>query len=269
MVNSASGFSALVAMGAMSRGRKLTKLAKGGKLAARAGLSAGTKGSKVALKAAKFLKVGKIAGRASGVLAVVTVGIDIGLGVLEMEQRKSQLEEQQKQLRGELTTAQRDLAVVVAENGQIQKPIDDVLRSVKPRQTLGSGPAWFDATKRDLEQTIRKLVSVSGIAQMARDKAVQTRGQPLRDRIRYVVAVDPEISPEEAEDIIRVIDTEDGIASSDFADLGGGSCSASASRRSPKATAPVANIAEAIPAILLQTIGIWERSISRTTTATS
>lgn len=221
VVNSASSFSALVAMGAMSRGRKLTKLAKGGKLAARAGLSAGTKGSKVALKAAKFLKVGKIAGRASGVLAVVTVGIDIGLSVLEMEQRKSQLEDQQKQLRGELATAQRDLAVVVAENGQIQKRIDDVLRSVKPRQTLGSWPAWFDDTKRDLEQTIRKLVSVSGIAQMAREKAVQTRGQPLRDRIRYVVAVDPEISPEEAEDIIRAIDTEDGIASSDFADLGG------------------------------------------------
>ena len=212
VVGATDGAAALVALATLSKGRKLTKLAKAGRAGGSSALKASAKASKIMSKASKFMKIGKTAGRASGVLAVVTVGLDVGLSVAELEIKKSELEDTLAILNREIAAGKQALAAVQRENASIQSNINALLNSVQPPQTLGSWLAWVEDTRRDLRAVIERLITASGAIRRAEDKAVQTRGKPMTERIRRVAAVDPDISEAEARQIIDRLDSAAGIA---------------------------------------------------------
>lgn len=209
VVGAADGIAVLVALAALSKGSKLAKL---GQVGTSAGLKTGAKASQVLVKSSKFIKVGKMAGKASGVLAVVTVGIDIGLSVVELEAKKSALEKTLSELNSGIAEAQKDLADLKRDNEGISGSIQSLLRSVSPPQTQGSWQSWVEATRASLRLGIVRLLSVSETIRRAEQKAEQTRGKPLDLRISYVAAIDPAISLEEARQIIDRIDRAAGKA---------------------------------------------------------
>ncbi len=215
VVGVSDGAAALVAIGALSKSRKLTKLAKIGQTSAKSGLKAGTNVAKVMAKASKFMKIGKLAGRASGALAVVTVGLDIGMSVAELEIKKSSLEETLKNLDEGIAEAQESLNDLKAENRGIQSHIGSLLNSVAPPQSRQGWNKWVEETREQLRSVTEKLISVTGIIALAEQKAIQTRGLSTDLRVQYVAAIDPAISEEEAAEIITSIDRRTGVADPD------------------------------------------------------
>ncbi len=209
IVGAADGTAALVTLAALSKAKRLTKLSNIARTssAARTGTSAVVN---TAAKSAKFLKVGKLAGRASGVLAIASVGLDIGLSVVELEQKNAQIKTVLAELDSDIAEANQDLSALRQEKTEILSRINELLASVEPPQTQGSWPNWVDATGDALKAAIDRLTSVSGIIEQAKKKAEQTRGKPLEQRIKHVVAIDPNISPEEARQIIETVDREAG-----------------------------------------------------------
>lgn len=212
VVSAGSGLAALVALGALSKSRSLGSAASLARVGAHSGAKASAKVGEALAKSAKFLKIGKIAGRASGALAVITVGLDIGLSVAELEAKKSQLEDQLRQLAADLNEAETDLAGLRAEREGVAARIRSLLQSVKPPPSLGGWSAWVDATRDALRDATRRLVSVSGIVASAEKRAEQTRGEPFERRARHVAAVDPDISIDEAGEIIARVDQAAGLA---------------------------------------------------------
>src|SRR5690606_11814891 len=97
----ASGVAGVTSGGALARASKLAK-------AARAAGGAGT--AKLSGPASKLAAVGKLAGRASGVLAVATIGLDIGMTFAQLEKRKDELADQLEQLDDALAEADRQIA---------------------------------------------------------------------------------------------------------------------------------------------------------------
>ena len=205
IVGVADGTAALIALGSLSKAKRLTKVSK----LTRTGSSAVVN---TAAKSSKFLKVGKLAGRASGVLAVVSVGLDIGLSVAELERQKAQLEKTLAELDRDIAEAQRDLSALRQEKSEILSRINELLNSVEPPQTLKSWPAWAESTQEALRSVVNRLISVNGIIDRALQKAEQTRGKPLEQRVNHVAAIDPNISKAEALEIIKMVDREAGYS---------------------------------------------------------
>ena len=157
VVGAADGIAVLVALAAAP---KEPSWRSSGRVGTSAGLKTSAKASQVLVKSSKFIKVGKMAGRASGVLAVVTVGIDIGLSVVELEAKKSALEKTFSELNSGIAEAQKDLADLKRENEGISGSIQSLLRSVSPPQTQGSWQSWVEATWASLRLGIVRLLSV-------------------------------------------------------------------------------------------------------------
>jgi len=191
--NAASGVTGLVGLSALakaSKGLKASKLS-----------SAASKGS-------KFAKVGKLASRASVVLAVATVGLDIGLSVVELEKREDDLTKNIKALDEGISEANRDITSLRKETRQIGLRIYEVLNSVEPPQTEISWDGWVEATRASLEKLRSRLVDAYSIRAKAIQIAQKTKGHPMASREQLVASVDINISIEEARDIISLVDNE-------------------------------------------------------------
>jgi hypothetical protein len=209
IVGVVEGTAALAALAALSKAKRLTKLSN----LARTGSATRTGTSAIvntAAKSAKFLKVGKLVGRASGVLAIASLGLDIGLSVAELEQKNAQIKAVLAELDSDIAEANKDLSDLHQEKVEVLSRINELLASVEPPQTQASWPDWVEATGDTLKAAIDRLTSVKGIIERAKQKAAQTRGKPLEQRVSHVAAIDPNISAEEAEQIIKEVDSEAG-----------------------------------------------------------
>lgn len=180
-------------------------------------LKASLKASKVASvgskagKASKFLKIGKLAGKASVVLSVASIGLDIGLSVVELEAKKDTLEQNLRELNDGIAEANRDITSLRREIRQIRLRIYELLNSVDPVQTEGSWNSWVETTKRQLEKARERLVSFVSIREKAIKVAQFTKGQAYEDRVRLISSIDPEISEDEAKSIIADVDQVKGL----------------------------------------------------------
>ena len=178
-------------------------------LSALAKASKGLKGSKVssaASKGSKFAKAGKLASRASVVLAVATVGLDIGLSVVELEKREDDLTKNIKALDKGIAEANQDITSLRKETRQIKLRIYEVLNAVEPPQTEESWESWVEETKAHLERLRSRLVDVYSIRAKAIQIAKRTQSHPMASREQLVASVDVNISIEEAREIISLVD---------------------------------------------------------------
>ena len=197
---SISSLSTSVASGVTGAISGLSTLAKAGSaLKASKVTSAISKGS-------KFAKIGKLAGRSSAVLAVVTVGLDIGLSVAQLEAKKDTLEDNLEQLNDGIAEANRDITALRREMRAIQLRIDELLGSVEPRQTELSWDGWIEETTARLDAVRSRLVNPTAIIARAIEAAKDTRDLDYKSRLNLVTSVDLEISTEEARQIIADVD---------------------------------------------------------------
>lgn len=160
-----------------------------------------TKASKVS-KASKFMKVGKLAGRASGVLAVASVGLDIGLSIAELEAKKDKLEQYLKDLNAGIAESNQDLTDLRGELREINMRIDELLNTIKPKQTEESWNNWVEEKAEELKKLRSRLVSFAGIRDTAIQIAQSTKSLPYNVRVAMIVASDSSIDEDEAKSII-------------------------------------------------------------------
>ena len=181
--DAASGVSALASLGLLAKASKLTKASK-------------------ASKASKFMKIGKLAGRASGVLAVASVGLDVGLSFAELEAKKDKLEQYLKELNDGIAESNQDLTDLRRELREINLRINELLNTIEPKQTEESWDNWVEDKAEALKKLRSRLVSFEGIRDTAIKIAQSTKSLPYDVRVAMIVASDPSIDEDEAKSII-------------------------------------------------------------------
>ena len=186
-VDATSSVSALASLGLLATASKLTKVSK-------------------ISKASKFLKVGKLAGRASAVLAVVSIGLDVGLSIAELEAKKDQLEQYLKELNDGIAQCNQDLTDLRGEVREINLRINELLNTIEPKQTEESWANWVYDKTEELKQLRSRLVSFEGIRETAIQLAQSTRDLSYDARVAMIVASDPSIDENEAKSIIADVD---------------------------------------------------------------
>lgn len=117
-----------------------------GSLAAGIGAALGT-ATAVASTAAKTVKM---AGRASAVLAVAGVGLDVGMAFASYEKQLKQLREAKEKADVLERDLDEDLASLQAHRGAVDKAIETILDATNPRQTEAGYLAWAEASIKDL-----------------------------------------------------------------------------------------------------------------------
>lgn len=185
----------------------------GGAAAGVATLSAIAKSSKVMQvmklsKVSKFLKIGKLVGKASTVLTIASIGLDVGLTVVQLEQRKAQLEEYLRELNAGIAEAKQDLAQLATESQMIEQTITQLLNSIKPAQTESSWETWVETKKAELSQLRHFSTSVAGLRAKALKIAQASRGESLELRVQLLLSVDSELSEDEAKQMIATVDQQ-------------------------------------------------------------
>lgn len=181
--------SALASMGLLARASKLTKISK-------------------VSKTSRFLKIGKLAGRASTVLAVASIGLDIGLSIAELEAKQDQLEKYLKELNDGIAESNQDLTDLRKEVREINLRINELLNSVEPKQKEEFWDDWVEDKVQELKQLRNRLVSFEGIRNTAIKLAQSTTDLDYNVRVAMIVASDSSIDEDEAKSIIVIAEKE-------------------------------------------------------------
>ena len=195
------------ALAEVGSGRSLAKAAQ---LAAAAKTARGAQAARLSKSASKLAKIGRLAGRASGVLAVATVGIDIGMSVARLERRKDELQRQLKELEDGLAEANEIVEGLESDCRDIDHRIRQLLTSTTPAQTEESWDGWVAATRDMLRHVRNRLVSLQSIEHRALRLAQSTRNRGYgTHRVAYVASIDPRVSLRRASAIIARADKDD------------------------------------------------------------
>lgn len=191
--NTAEGLAeGVTGISAIAVAAKAAKLSKLGKVA----------------KAAKFAKVGKLLGRASGVLAVIGVGLDVGISFAEFEAKADRLRQYLDELDNGIKETKESIADLETEIQQLNTAIDELLHSVSPKQSEATWKTWFEDKKSKLTTLRTQLIDLNTIRQAALENARSTISYPIEFRIDLITNLDPDITEDEARSIIEIVDQE-------------------------------------------------------------
>ncbi len=183
----------LSSIGAISIAAKASKLAKLGQVS----------------KAAKFAKVGKLLGQASGLLTVISIGIDIGLSAADLEARADKLRQYLAELNEGIAEVNQVIVNLQSETQAINLKIEELLQSVSPKQSEVTWDTWFEDKKSKLEALRSQFVDLKKIRTAAIEVARETRSSyPDEFRIGLITSLDPDITEDEAKEIIAEVDQE-------------------------------------------------------------
>jgi hypothetical protein len=177
----ASSVSSVV--GVVARIAAASNLLRATELAA-AGLRGATGAVDALTTVGRLASIGRLAGRASAILTIVTVGLDIGLSVAQLENQKQALEENINTLASGITEARQLEFDIENEKIQIGTRIEELLRSVRPPVPRSAWLQWVADQKRDLQVTVDSINRSYALA-LARNN----RTKPLADRISELKAV--------------------------------------------------------------------------------
>jgi septal ring factor EnvC (AmiA/AmiB activator) len=147
------------------------------------------------VQAAKFTKFASVAGKASLVLTIATVGLDIGLSVFEQEDRKSRLESYLRDVDEEIARAVRELAELDAKRDQLRTLIDKLMAAagVLPKQGWSQ---WYAAEKQRVQTLKDALVTLEGAIKRA-EALVKANHDYSRERLlKLVLSSDPLLTTE-------------------------------------------------------------------------
>lgn len=173
---------------------------------AEAGIKAGSEVVEVAGTVGRLAKIGEIAGKASAVLAVASIGLDIGLSVSQLEDQKKTLQQNIDDLNVGIAEANKDITDMQTETTQINERIHELLVSVTPPVDQNNWDNWVKQENDKLSADLSKLTSSAGIYQQALKMAEATRKDDADERIEEIQNVDSSITVEMAKKIIAQVD---------------------------------------------------------------
>ena len=178
MVNATDDVAGSIEFAALSR--KVVSVAKYMKYGVKTGLRAGINAAKISANVSKLSRITRIAGKASGVLAVVSVGIEVGLSFSELEERKAALQDALSTLDKEIPDARKDLNELKNERKTVSSIIDKILGSVSSPQSRTSWGEWVELTVAQIDEIAELLASTVEIIHLAKREAECTRALSLK-----------------------------------------------------------------------------------------
>jgi vacuolar-type H+-ATPase subunit I/STV1 len=150
----------------------------------------------------RLSKIGRAASKASIVLTVASIGLDIGLSVVELEERKNKLEHYLTQLNDEIAKINQDIKKSQQELKDIESLITKLLLDVDPHLTIESWTDWVETNRKELVYLQERLISFESIIERATKIAKATNGESYKLRIQLIQNLDSKISEEVARAII-------------------------------------------------------------------
>jgi len=150
----------------------------------------------------RLAKIGEAAGKASAVLAVASIGLDIGLSVAQLENQEATLKKNIDDLTNGIDLANKDIADMAKETRQIHNQIQELLRSVTPPVEENNWNNWIKEQQNIIKVGLTKLTSAKGIYKRAFEMAKLHPQKPLIDRIKDIQSVDGSITEAQAKQII-------------------------------------------------------------------
>jgi prefoldin subunit 5 len=150
----------------------------------------------------RLLKIGRAAGKASIVLTIASIGLDVGLSVVELKKRKDELEHSLTQLNYDLTKISQDITELQKELKNIESLTNQLLLDVDPQLTIESWADWVETKKEELVHLQEHLVAFEGIINQATKIAEVTKGESYQLRIQLIQNLDPRISEQLASALI-------------------------------------------------------------------
>jgi hypothetical protein len=180
---------------------------------AEVGIKAGSEVVEAVGTVGKLAKIGRIAGRASAVLAVASIGLDIGLSISQLENQKKTLQQNIDALNIGIAEAKQDIFNMNTETVQINERIQELLVSVTPPVDERNWDNWVKQEQEKLSADLNKLTSVVGIYQQAIKMAEATHCDDYDERIEEIQSVDSSITADMAKHIIESVDGSAKISS--------------------------------------------------------
>ncbi|NJL26176.1 MAG: hypothetical protein HC902_14150 [Calothrix sp. SM1_5_4] len=148
--------------------------------------------SKVA-QATRFTKVANMAGKASLVLTVVSVGLDIGLTVVQLEEKKSQLESFLREVDQEIARGNAEIAEFTQKLSTVNS-LTAQLVAAAGLQNEDQWPTWHAAELDRIRSARDHLINLGGSIARA-EKIAQEYRDMRRDRlINLVLASEPQLA---------------------------------------------------------------------------
>ncbi len=169
-------------------------------------IRAGSETAEVLGTVGRLARIGEIAGRASAVLAVATIGLDIGLSVAQLEDQKKTLQQNIDDLDSGIAIARQDIVDMNKEASQIKSQIQELLGSVTPLVEENNWDAWVKQQQNIIFSALTKLTSAQGIYERAFNMAKTHPNRPYDERIEDVKSVDESITDDQAKRIIAAAD---------------------------------------------------------------
>ncbi len=154
----------------------------------------------------KLAKFGKLAGKASAVLSVVTIGLDIGLSVAQLENQKETLQENIDDLNTGIAQINEDIDDMVTETSQIQSQIQELLSSVTPPVDENNWDNWVKQEQERLDAALKNLTSAQGLYERAFKLAKANQNAPYNERLEDIQCIDDSITEAQAKQIISAAD---------------------------------------------------------------
>lgn len=154
----------------------------------------------------RLAKIGRIAGRASAVLAVVSIGLDVGLTIAQLEEQKNTLQENIDDLNEGISLARQDITELNQETSEIQQATAKLLATLKPPMTT-DWASWLEEQRSKVTAARNALQSFLYAREKALEAAKATSGvlSPEK-RINVLRAIDSRITAEIAQQIIAEAD---------------------------------------------------------------
>lgn len=183
--NAATLVSSLTGLAAAARAAQLLKLSRLGQVA-------------------RFTKLANVAGKASLVLTVASIGLDIGLTVAQLEDKKNRLESYLRDVDAELARANREIAdlkdKLVKANALIAKVIETA-----GLKNEADWEGWFDSELTRVRESKKKLITITGSIERAQ-KLVEVNRDCSKDRlVQMILASEPQLEGMASNIVDRVL----------------------------------------------------------------
>ncbi|WP_043640564.1 hypothetical protein [Chromobacterium haemolyticum] len=154
------------------------------------------------VQAAKFTKFASVAGKASLVLTIASVGLDIGLSVLELEDRKDRLESYLRDVDEEIGRAGKEIDGLKAKLGQVNELIQRLIATAGLSNEQGWAE-WYQAELTRIRAINNKLVTLAGAIERA-EKLIEANRDYNRERLfQLVLASEPSLPKEAVQAVIE------------------------------------------------------------------
>lgn len=146
-------------------------------------------------QAARFTKLASAAGKASLVLTIASIGLDIGLSVFELEDRKSRLNAYLHDVDEEIARAGKELGELRAKLDQVTALIDRLIATAG----LAHGHDWHTWYLAERQQILTRksaLITLDGAIRRAEELVKANHDYSHARLLGLVQAIDPLLSTE-------------------------------------------------------------------------